>query len=55
MESYRLVLADDHALFREGLKLVLSQKPEFVIAGEANDGLELLGLLKHGPLPHSKN
>ncbi len=51
MGNYQLILADDHALFREGLKLVLSQKPEFQIAGEASDGLELLGMLKHGPLP----
>jgi DNA-binding NarL/FixJ family response regulator len=51
MASYRLVLADDHALFREGLKLVLGQKPEFAVAGEANDGLELLAMLRHKPLP----
>jgi len=51
MADYRLILADDHALFREGLKLVLSQKPEFKIVGEANDGLELLGMLKHGLPP----
>jgi DNA-binding NarL/FixJ family response regulator len=46
MKSYRIFLADDHALFREGLKLVLSQKPDYLIAGEASDGLELLAILK---------
>jgi DNA-binding NarL/FixJ family response regulator len=51
MTTYRIVIADDHALFREGLKMVLGQRPDFVIAGEASDGLELLSLLKHGPPP----
>jgi len=51
MTTYQILLADDHALFREGLKLVLSQKPEFVVVGEASDGLELLALLKRGPVP----
>jgi DNA-binding NarL/FixJ family response regulator len=51
MTTHRIVLADDHALFREGLKLVLGKRPDFVIAGEASDGLELLAMLKHGPPP----
>lgn len=51
MTTHRIVLADDHALFREGLKLVLGKRPDFVIAGEASDGLELLTMLKHGPPP----
>jgi len=44
--SYQIILADDHALLREGLKMLLGQRPEYIIAGEANDGLELLALLK---------
>ncbi len=51
MSTYRIVLADDHALFREGLKMVLGQRPDFVIAGEASDGLELLAMLKRGAPP----
>ena len=51
MVSYRIFLADDHALFREGLKLVLGKRPDFIIAGEASDGLELLAKLKKGPQP----
>ncbi len=51
MTSCRIVLADDHALFREGLKMVLAQRPECTIAGEASDGFELLTLLKHGAPP----
>jgi DNA-binding NarL/FixJ family response regulator len=51
MMSCRIVLADDHALFREGLKMVLAQKPDCIIAGEASDGFELLNILKHGTPP----
>jgi DNA-binding NarL/FixJ family response regulator len=51
MASYRIFLADDHALFREGLKLVLGKRSDFVIAGEASDGFELLSMLKKGPQP----
>jgi DNA-binding NarL/FixJ family response regulator len=51
MTSCRVVLADDHALFREGLKMVLAQRPDYVIAGEASDGLELLNILKRGTPP----
>ena len=45
MNSYRIVLADDHALFRQGLKGILEGTADFEIVGEANDGLELLALL----------
>ena len=51
MTTYRIVLADDHALFREGLKLVLAKRPDLTVVGEANDGFELLGLLKRGQPP----
>lgn len=45
MNSYRIVLADDHALFRQGLKGILEGTADFEIVGEASDGLELLALL----------
>jgi len=51
MTNCRIILVDDHALFREGLKLVLSQKTEFTVVGEASDGLELLAMLKRIPVP----
>jgi len=43
--SYQVVVADDHALFREGLKRVIEEHPEVEIVGEASDGRELLDLL----------
>ena len=36
----QLFLVEDHRLFREGLKAMLSSSPEYEIIGEAEDGLE---------------
>jgi two-component system nitrate/nitrite response regulator NarL len=36
----RILLIDDHALFRSGIKLLLQRQPDFDIIGEAADGLE---------------
>jgi DNA-binding NarL/FixJ family response regulator len=36
--SVRIVLADDHAMVREGLKRIVSDVADFVVAGEAADG-----------------
>jgi DNA-binding NarL/FixJ family response regulator len=46
MEKIRIILADDHQLFRNGLKMLLETMPEFEIAGEASNGIEFLELLK---------
>jgi DNA-binding NarL/FixJ family response regulator len=51
MTKCRIILADDHTPVRNGLKMVLAQRPDFEVAGEACDGLELLSLLKHGDEP----
>ncbi len=40
MERIRVLLADDHVLFREGLAGILNAQPDFEVVGEANDGLE---------------
>jgi DNA-binding NarL/FixJ family response regulator len=40
--TYRVVLADDHLLFREGMKLLIERMPDVEVVGEAGDGLELL-------------
>ncbi len=41
----RLILADDHALFLEGLALMLSRQADFQVVGSASDGKQLLELL----------
>jgi DNA-binding NarL/FixJ family response regulator len=46
MKPYTVVLADDHALFRQGVKKILEEMDDLQVVGEANDGLELLELLK---------
>lgn len=46
MRKIRIVIADDHKLFRTGLKSLLDQEPNFEIAGEATNGQELLDLLR---------
>jgi DNA-binding NarL/FixJ family response regulator len=42
----RIVLADDHSLFRQGLKRILAERPDLEVVGDAADGLKLLRLLK---------
>jgi DNA-binding NarL/FixJ family response regulator len=46
MSDYRVILADDHTLFRSGVKRILEEVPEIEVMGEAADGLQLLTLLK---------
>ena len=40
----RIILADDHAVMRRGLRLVLEQQTDFEVVGEASDGREALAL-----------
>lgn len=44
--SIRILLVDDHTLFRSGLKALLSRQADFEIVGEASDGLEGVKLAK---------
>jgi DNA-binding NarL/FixJ family response regulator len=37
-----VLLADDHALFREGLAGIIAAQPDFEVVGEAGDGLEAM-------------
>lgn len=39
MSKLRVLLADDHAVVRAGLKLLIDAQPDFEIVGEAADGL----------------
>jgi len=38
----RILIADDHPLFREGLRHILAGCPDFTVAGEASNGQEVL-------------
>jgi DNA-binding NarL/FixJ family response regulator len=49
MEKIRIIIADDHQLFRNGLKILLNAFPEFEVVGEASNGEEFLKLLKTTP------
>jgi len=42
--KYRILIADDHAVLRSGLRLLLSSTGEFEIVGEASSGIETLNL-----------
>jgi DNA-binding NarL/FixJ family response regulator len=44
MKPIRILLADDHNLLREGLRLLLDRQPGFTVVGEASNGREALRL-----------
>jgi len=41
-----IVIADDHTLFRDGLKKLLAEEPAFRVLGEARDGERAVGLVR---------
>jgi two-component system NarL family response regulator len=43
-ETIRVIVADDHALFRRGLEMVLESEPDIEVVAEANDGNEVITL-----------
>jgi DNA-binding NarL/FixJ family response regulator len=45
----RLLIADDHAIFREGLKHILEEHPDIVVADEAGNGQEVLDKVWKNP------
>jgi DNA-binding NarL/FixJ family response regulator len=46
----RVVLADDHTIFRQGLKRLLDEDPRFSVVAEATDGREAIEAVRvHGP------
>lgn len=47
MEKIRIIIADDHQLFRNGLKILLNAFPDFEITGEASNGEEFLKILRN--------
>ena len=42
----RILLADDHNVLRDGMRLLLERQPGFTVVGEASDGREVVQLAK---------
>ncbi len=46
----RVLLADDHALVRRGVRLILDGEPDLTVVGEAGDGAEAIAMAReHEP------
>jgi DNA-binding NarL/FixJ family response regulator len=43
-ETIRVLLADDHAMVREGLRLLLRSAPDIMVVGEAENGVSAVAL-----------
>ncbi len=41
-KKFRIIIAEDHTILREGLRSLLSSSPDFEIVGEAEDGREAI-------------
>jgi len=48
-DKYSVIIAEDHQLFREGLKSMLSARGDIDIIAEAEDGLEAVSCVKRTP------
>ena len=46
-QSIRILIADDHAVVRRGLRSILQLEKDFQIVGEASNGTETVALAKH--------
>ncbi|MBW2303998.1 MAG: response regulator transcription factor [Deltaproteobacteria bacterium] len=47
---YRIIIAEDHTILREGLRALLSSKPSFEIVAEAEDGRDAIrSVVEHRP------
>ncbi|HPC99685.1 MAG TPA: response regulator transcription factor [Bacteroidales bacterium] len=49
MDKTRIIIVDDHHLFRNGLRLLIEAFPEFEITGEASNGREFLEIIRSTP------
>src|SRR5690606_28693809 len=45
-ETLRILIADDHAIVREGLKQILAETREMAVVGEADNGLDAIRLAR---------
>jgi DNA-binding NarL/FixJ family response regulator len=49
MAAYRVLIADDHPLFRQGIRSLIEKDSDIQVVGEAGDGFELLEMIKRVP------
>lgn len=47
MEKHKIIIVDDHQLFRNGLKFILNEISNIQVVGEASNGQEFLDLLEY--------
>lgn len=49
-EPMRIIVADDHVLFRDGVRALVDAMPDAVLVGEASDGLQAVAAVaEHRP------
>lgn len=46
MRELKLLIVDDHAIFREGLRALLDMEDDFVVVGEASSGQEAVAMVE---------
>ena len=49
MQELKLLVVDDHAIFREGLRALLDMEDDFVVIGEASRGDEAVNMVAEDP------
>lgn len=49
MRELKLLIVDDHAIFREGLRALLDMEDDFTVIGEASSGKEALSMVADEP------
>lgn len=47
MDKKKIAIAEDHQLFRDGLKAMINAQDDMEVVGEAKDGLEAIHMVKH--------
>jgi len=45
-QTVRILIADDHPIFRDGLKRLLESERDFKVVGEACDGVEAVKMVR---------
>src|SRR5690349_7278830 len=46
IQPIRILIADDHAIVRDGLRMLLSNQPDFRVVGEAADGMGAIAAVR---------